>query len=125
MKNARAGFTLLEVVVALAILGSSMFVLLQTHLNALNAHERQQAKVLMNHLVVQALGRAELEIAAGTLSDSNDFGDRLEGYSYEFDAQLMGESWPNLYEVTVRITTPDETVDAFVTTQLVYMGRQL
>ncbi len=125
MSPSRAGFTLLEVVVALAILGTSMFVLLQTHLNALNAHGRQESKVIMNHLVVQALGRAELEIAAGTLSGSNDFGDRLEGYSYEFDAQFVGESWPNLYEVTVRIATPDETVDAFVTTQLVYAGRQL
>ncbi len=124
MKTARAGFTLLEVVVALAILGSSMFILLQTHLNALNANDRQQDKVIMNHLMVQALGRAELEIASGTLNGSDDFGERLEGYAYEFDAQAFGESWPNLYEITLRITTPDEAVDAFVTTQLVYIGNQ-
>lgn len=125
MRKARAGFTLLEVVVALAILGTSMFVLLQTHLNALSARDRQQTKVTMNHLIVQALGRAELEIATGTLSGSDDFGDRWDGYSYEFDAQYFGESYPNLYEITVRITTPDDAVDAYVTTQLFYFRSQI
>ena len=125
MSRSRAGFTLLEVVVALAILGSAMYILLQTHLNALSAHDRQQSKVVLNHLMTQSLGRAELELAAGNLSGSDDFGDRWEGYAYEFDAQYFGESYPNLYEVTVRITTPDEAVDAFVTTQLVYMAPQL
>lgn len=125
MKRARTGFTLLEVVVALAILGSSLFILLQTHLNALDARERQQSKVMMNHMLMQALGRAELEIASGTLSGSDDFGERWEGYSYEFDAQYVGESWPNLYEITLRIATPAEEVDAFVTTQLVYVGAVL
>ena len=125
MRSTRAGFTLLEVVVALAILGSSMFILLQTHLNALNAHDRQKTKVTMNHLTVLALGRAELEIASGTFDGSDDFGDRWEGYSYEFDAQPFGETYPNLYEVTLRIATPDETVDAFVMTQLLYAAPQL
>jgi len=125
MISTRAGFTLLEVVVALAILGSAMFILLQTHLNALNAHERQQSKVFINHLMTQSLGRAELEIAAGTLNGSDDFGDRWEGYAYEFDAEYFGESYPNLYEITVRITTPDDAVDAFVTTQLLYVGAQI
>jgi len=125
MRKARTGFTLLEVVVALAILGISMFVLLQTHLNALSARDRQQTKVTMNHLIVQALGHAELEIATGTLSGGDDFGDRWDGYSYEFDAQYFGESYPNLYEITVRIATPDDAVDAYVTTQLFYFRSQI
>ena len=125
MTSSRTGFTLLEVVVALAILGTAMFILLQTHMNALSARDRQESKVTINHLMVQALGRAELEIATGTLSGSDDFGDRWEGYSYEFDAEYVGESYPNLYEVTVRIATPEEAVDAYVTTQLVYARSQL
>jgi prepilin-type N-terminal cleavage/methylation domain-containing protein len=122
MRRPQAGFTLLEVVIALAILGSSMFILLQTHLNALDARDRQQTKVTMNHLLLHALGVAELSVATGELTGGDEFGDRWEGYSYEFEAQYYGESWPNLYELTIRIETPNENDEDFETTQLVYVS---
>jgi hypothetical protein len=93
-------------------------------LNALDARDRQETKVETNHLLMQALGRVEAEIASGRYAGGDDFGERWEGYAYEFDAQAFGESWPNLYEVTVRISTPNDSAEPFETTQLVYSGTQ-
>ena len=121
----REGFTLLEVVVALAILGSAMVVLLQTHWNALDAHDRQKNKVLMNGFVTQALSRAELEVAAGNLRGGEDFGERWEGYSYSYEAQPVGEQWPNLYEVLVTIETPTEEIEEVETSAMIYIGQVL
>jgi type II secretion system protein I len=125
MRRARQGFTLLEVVVALAILGSAMVVLLQTHWNALDAHDRQKSKVLMNGFVTEALNRAKLEIAAGNLTGGEEFGERWEGYSYQYEAQLVGEQWPNLYEVLVTIETPDNAAEASETSAMIYIGQVL
>jgi prepilin-type N-terminal cleavage/methylation domain-containing protein len=102
------GFTLLEVVVALAILGGSLFVLLHAHLNALDANDRQLRAVVLGNLIGQAIGQAETELSAGKTSGSNDFGKRFEEYSYAFEAQLVGEQYPNLYELTITVETPDE-----------------
>ena len=113
-----AGFTLVENMVALAILGTSLFVLLEMHYSAVNAQSRLDQEVRVRNLISQAVGIAEVEIAAGTLKDSQEFGDRFPGWTYSFEAEPVDatssnttstsvSSYPGLHNVLVTVEDPD------------------
>ena len=59
-----AGFTLLEIMIALAILGGSMFLLLDAHYRAMRLHESVLEEIVATDLMMSALGQAELETLA-------------------------------------------------------------
>lgn len=101
------GFTLIEIVVALAVLGGVMFVLLETHFRALRLYEAARDKVTIRNFVSQAVGRAETEVLAGNLAGDGDFGERYPDYSYSFEAQQMGEGNVLLYDVLVSVEDPE------------------
>ncbi len=104
------GFTLIEIVVALAVLGVSLIVLLQAHFASLNLFVDAEEQALMDVLVAQAVGIAEFEILAGGESGDGDFGENFEGYTYSYSAELRDpEVAPGLFDVTVLITGPEET----------------
>lgn len=117
-----AGFTLIEIMIALAVLGMSLFVLLEMHYNAVNAQTRLENEVRVRNLLSLAAGMSEVEIAVGTLKDTQEFGDRYPGWRYSFDAQEVEPSsgnsgrqvgsapaFPGLYDVLVTIEDPDRT----------------
>ena len=106
---AKAGFTLVEVMIALAVLGTAIFVLLETHYGSLRAQDTLRQEVQMRNLMSDAVGLAELSVAAAQLTDKQEFGRRYPGFSYSFDAQLAGEGLPGLYDVLVRVEGPTET----------------
>lgn len=108
-RTRQAGFTLVEVMIALAVLGTAIFVLLETHYGALRAQDTLRDEVQMRNLMSQAIGLAELAVATAKLSDNQEFGRRYPGFSYAFEAQLVGESFPGLYDVLVRVEGPKET----------------
>ncbi|MFO7973014.1 MAG: prepilin-type N-terminal cleavage/methylation domain-containing protein [Candidatus Hydrogenedentota bacterium] len=101
------GFTLIEIVVALAVLGGVMFVLLETHFRALQVYESARDKVTIRNFVAQAVGRAETEVLAGNLAGDGDFGERYPDYSYTFEAQQMGEGNVLLFDVLVTVEDPE------------------
>jgi len=103
----RAGFTLIEVMIAMAVLGSALFVLLQAHHAALYAHNELRDEVILRNLMALAVGIAEVEVAGGNLADSQEFGDRYPDFDYSFDAQPVGEGYPALYDVLVKIEGPE------------------
>ncbi len=116
------GFTLIEIMIALAILGMSLFVLLDMHYNAVRAQNRLENEVRVRNLLSLAAGMSEVEIAAGTLKDAQEFGDRYPGWRYKFDAQEVEPSsatgststtsapaYPGLYNVLVTVEDPDKT----------------
>lgn len=116
-KNNRHGFTLAEVLVALAILGGGMFVLVNAHFSALSLHLYTQEEVDARMLLELAVARAEMGVAAEELTGGSDFGPRYPGYNYTYDAQPMGDSENpymmdiEFYTVTTTLTSPDgETV---------------
>ncbi len=106
---ANGGFTLIEVLVALAILGTSLFILLDTHFDALNLHDQTREAVEMDALMKQALGIAEVAVMNGTHEDGDDFGAAYPGYSYRFSAELIEEvEGVFLYDVMVTVSGPEE-----------------
>ncbi len=116
-RNNQGGFTLAEVLVALAILGGGMFVLVNAHFSALSLHMFTQDEVDARMLLEIAVARAEMGVAAEELSGGSDFGPRYPGYSYTYDAQPMGDSENpfmmdiEFYNVTTTLSSPDgETV---------------
>ena len=117
------GFTLIEIVVALAVLGVALFMLLQAHFASLNLFVDVESQALTEVFVSQAVGIAEFEILSGNESGEGDFGETFEGYSYSYIAELRDpEETPGLFDVSVSVVSPDET---HTITFLVYDGLQI
>ncbi len=100
------GFTLLEIVVALAVIGGVMIILLETHFRALRLNESARDEVTIRNFISQAMGRAETEVLAGNLAGDGDFGERYPDYTYTFEAQQMGEGYVLLYDVLISVEDP-------------------
>ena len=115
MKRSNQGFTLMEVMVALAILGGGVFILLQAHYAATRAHLDMREEVMVQGLMEQAMGMARVELASGNGSGSGDFGKRYPNYEYSFEAVALSEDEnPGLYEVVVILEGPDEAREMII-----------
>lgn len=108
-KNARAdaGFTLLEIVVALGILATAMVILIESHYGSLRIFDTAQDTLILDSFMEHAIGAAEPEVLSGTLEGDGDFGRRYLGYSYSFSAEAVNEEeMAGLFEVTVTVQGP-------------------
>lgn len=105
------GFTLMEVMVALVVLGAGLFLLLEMHYNALHGQNTLQDKVLIRNLMSEAMGMAEVEVTAGNLSGSDNFGRRYPDYTYAFDAEEVGVEFAGLYDVLLTLEGPDGLIE--------------
>jgi prepilin-type N-terminal cleavage/methylation domain-containing protein len=105
----RGGFTLLEVLAALAILGGAAFVLLNTHFTALRLEEVMTDEVTLRQLTEIAVAQAEVGVLSGMLSNGGDFGERYPDYSWSYDAVQAGlDEMILLYSVNATVQGPDE-----------------
>jgi prepilin-type N-terminal cleavage/methylation domain-containing protein len=124
------GFTLIEVLTALAILGVALFALLEAHYAALSLHALTDEEVVYREFVEMTAGRAETSVLQGTLSDSGDFGLRYPDYTWSFEAEeqepassegtgasfdtsIVPEGLIPLYRVTVTVTGPSQEQRSF------------
>ena len=78
-RGRKAGFTLIEILAALAILGTTLVVLLDSHYAALSLHLQTQDLVRMSGYLELAVGIAEVEVADPTqsalqMSSASDLG---------------------------------------------------
>lgn len=123
MKRGSAGFTLIEVVVALAVLGVAVFALLESHYASLSLFTDAEEQAIADLAVNQAVAHAEEAILSGKQEGSGELGARFPEYSFTFSAKQPDQTeTPGLYEVTVTVTGPDleRTVN-----YLVYNGEQV
>lgn len=122
--RARAGgFTLIEVVVALALLGAGVFILLESHYGTMNLFITARDKAMEELAVSQAIAHAERSVLSGETQGDGELGAAYEGYAYSFSAKLQDEvETPGLYEVEVVVTGPnlEKTLN-----YLVYLGAQV
>lgn len=108
-RKAKNGFTLIEIMVAVAILGTSLLILLQTHHSAMRLFTEAREETLMLQFLERVLGEAEVEVLAGNLSGSGDFGRRYPDYSYSFEASLAGDESTPLYLIIVNVESPADS----------------
>jgi prepilin-type N-terminal cleavage/methylation domain-containing protein len=112
-----SGFTLIEVLAALSVLGIALFILMNTHYNALNLQATVDEEVALRQLIENVVTRAEFLILTGKLTDKGDFGDRYPDYEWSFEATRASEDdLIPLYEVAATVAGYDEeyTVNFFV-----------
>lgn len=103
------GFTLIEVLMALAILGASLFLLMESHYGSLMLFSDAQDTSNERFLFEYAVGLAEQKVLTQELSGGGDFGDRFPEYSYTFNAvPLNPEVMPGLFEITVKLKLLDD-----------------
>ena len=105
-----SGFTLVEVLAALAILGGALFILLNTHYSALRLHEEMASAVLRRELMERVVSDAEFKVLSGTLTESGEFEGRYAGYSWSFNGTPTGgteEAPLPFYQVEATLRTPD------------------
>ena len=107
--SSKAGFTLIEVVIALAILGTGMVILLESHFGSLMLFSEAQDATIIELLSKQGTTLAELEILMGEESGSGDFGEAYPEYSYEYTTLKIDEfEMPGLVDVTFNLMTPQQ-----------------
>jgi prepilin-type N-terminal cleavage/methylation domain-containing protein len=111
-KNTRPGsdgFTLIEVLVALSLLGVGMFVLLNAHWNASMAFIETREAAELKLLTDQAIAAAEMRAYTGEKRGDGDFGDEYEGYSYRFETdEVNHDELPGLMKVSVTVERPEK-----------------
>lgn len=117
------GFTLIEVVVALAILGVAVFALLEAHYGSVSLFVDAEDASRIDLVVSQAVAQAELQILSGEERGEGELGAYLPDYSYSFTAAQTDEvENPGLYEVTVTVRGPNVEREV---NYLVYDGAQV
>lgn len=105
----RAGFTLLEVLIALAILGGAMIILLESHYATMQLFSETQDAALEEMLAQQGTAAAEMEILAGDESGDGDFGELYPDWSYSYTTKFLDDvEAPGLMQVSFTLQGPYE-----------------
>ena len=116
--SGRNGFTLIEVVVALAILGTGLVVLLEANFASLNLFADAQETATLQMLSQQAVGQAEIGIFTGEATGEGDFGAGYPEFRYQYSGELVNETdMPGLFRVAVTVSGPGDLSEeiAFLT----------
>ena len=107
--NDRSGFTLVEVLVALSLLGVSMFVLLTAHWNSIMAFTETREDAELKLLTDQAIAAAEMRALTGEKQGVGEFGEEYEGFSYRFETSDVDRNeLPGLMKVSVTVERPQK-----------------
>jgi len=103
------GFTLVEVLAALAVLGTALFVLLDAQYTALRVNQVINEEVALRQFTEGVASWAEVQVAAGQLAGEGDFGNRYPGFTWSFNAvQESEDETVMLYNVEASIKGPAE-----------------
>ena len=99
------GFTLLEVMVALAIIATALVTLLGTHLMSLNLAHRHKEQTMATMLARQKMEELLTTSFDSLASEAGDFGSEHPGCKWEFEVE--DADIDNLKKVKILIKLPD------------------
>jgi prepilin-type N-terminal cleavage/methylation domain-containing protein len=102
------GFTLLEVMVAVAITGGAIVMLLHMHSTSMALHERCRSMLIAQHLIRELIAELEVVGYPGDVEQEQDISDKYPGFKWQRTCRMVGQDMPGVYEVTVVITSPVE-----------------
>ena len=112
MSRSTGGFTLMEVVVALALLSVGAVLLLESHYASLDLTADATEIATQNRLLEAAVSFAQIQTIAGEKRGDGNFGEIYEGYAYAFTSdEFEDDNRSGLYRVDVVFTTPAETIE--------------
>jgi len=102
------GFTLLEVLLALAILSVAGTALVEAHLGSMYLWGRARERIVARELLQQMMAEAEIEGLSGGKHDQGEIEDGPnEGYTWEIESGTPDQSGLSaLYEVVCTVTAP-------------------
>lgn len=103
-----AGFTLLEVLVAVAITGGAIVVLLHAHSASVSLHEKCREMLISQHLIRELISEIEAFGYPGAIDEEQDVSDKYPGFKWRRTCRMVGEDMPGVYEVIVIIFAPSE-----------------
>ena len=98
------GFTLIEILFALAILSVAGLALVEANLGSMRLWNRYRETVIARQLLEQKMAESEVESLSGSKNDSGEFENEYAGYKWTIESQPYTEQ--SLYEITCTITTP-------------------
>jgi len=102
--RAAAGFTLIEVLIALALLSVAGIALVEAHLGSMHLWGRYRESVVVRQLLQQKMAEAEAEGFSGNKQGEGEFEGPYAGYRWEIESSSVGES--ALYEIVCTVVTP-------------------
>ena len=100
--HTRAGFTLLEVMISLAIVGGLLVTLLYTLNYNLGIAEQHQVITVSTHLAKEEMYEMEKNPAEGT----GQFPEPFSGFTYE--THVKDSLFPGMAEITVKVKNAKE-----------------
>lgn len=113
----RAGFTLLEVMAALAIIAIVLVAVYRMHAQTISMNATSGFYTRAPLLARAVIARASATPDAVRFSDSGDFGERMPGYRWEMDmealasdilVETLGETAERLRRIEVTVTLNDD-----------------
>ena len=97
------GFTLIEIIAALAILSTGLMVLMESHYNAMSLFAMVRDEADAQRLLEEAAAMAEMGVLRGNLTGDGDFGRRHRGIAWRYEAERPYDAIP-MYAVEVTVT---------------------
>jgi len=101
-------FTLLEVMIAVAITGMAIVMLLQAHNASLRLYERSREMTIAQHIARELISEIEASGYQGDTETAGDTRGKYPGFAWRRTCTMLGGSMPGVYEVVVIIKGPVE-----------------
>ncbi len=121
LRTHMAGFTLLEVMVALAVIAFAFVGLLGLHGRNIKAIARDQQLTRATLLARELVSQIQFQVASGGLQQLSDSHGTFEGYpGYRWERQVLTTGLDEMREVIVRVIWDERTPSAC---ELVYFVR--
>ena len=105
LQRSNNGFTLLEVMVALAIIATALVTLLGSHLISLNLAQKHKEQTMETLLARQKMEESLITSFDSLQSDSGDFSPTFPGYEWEIEVEDADVE--NLKNLKIIVKSPE------------------